>query len=246
MSNPGVIVLASLRNVGPNIKRLDVEDNIGESIHIHLNSFRFDFSVDEFILFADQLFHSLLKLEVFQQYPLENLDPQFLFEISPLIVDIVSVEIQECRLSDLECLSRFRMPKIGNNILPVKINKSSAYQYLKSNNDSFMYYVQENYPGLDNINRLRNLCVSIEKNGYPHKSNYIIVFGDQKYIRDGQHRAAILASLGGINQQVKVMRMYFKNNQWRLNPYLDFFINILKQIALYCRARIKRMIQEKH
>ena len=51
MSNPGVIVLASVRNAGANIKRLDIEDNIGESIHIHLNSFRFDFSVDIFFLF---------------------------------------------------------------------------------------------------------------------------------------------------------------------------------------------------
>ena len=244
MSNPGVIVLASLRNAGPNIKRLDVEDNIGESIHIHLNSLRFDFSVDEFILFADQLFDSLLELQVFQKYSLKDLDPQFLFEISPLIPDLAGVEIQECRLSDLKCLSRFRLPKIGNHILPVKINKSSAYQYLKSNNNSFMHYVQENYPGLNNVKRLENLCISMEKNGYPYKSNYIVVFGDQNFIRDGQHRAAILASLGGINQQVKVMHMQFKGNRWRLKPYLQFPISLLKQFSTYGRTKIKRLIKK--
>ena len=48
MSNPGVIVLHSANCRGTNFKRFQVEDNIGESIHIHVDNMRFDFTIEEF------------------------------------------------------------------------------------------------------------------------------------------------------------------------------------------------------
>ena len=39
----------------PNSTRLVVEDNVGESIHLHLRNFRLEMSVSDFVLFADSL-----------------------------------------------------------------------------------------------------------------------------------------------------------------------------------------------
>lgn len=243
MSNPGVITLASLRNAGRNIKRLDIEDNIGEKIHIHLNSLRVDFSVEEFLALADQVDHAALSLDAFQRYQLENLDPHFLFEMSNLIKDIKEVEIKTCRLGDLKSLVRVRLPKIGELMLPRRINYSPAYRFLEGESGCFEKYVQHNYPGVDNVTRLEKLRDSIKDNGYPRESDHIVIFGDQKIIRDGQHRAAILSSLGGLDQDIPVMVIYFSGNRWRLNPYRNACKAFFKKITLYSIAKIKRVLK---
>ena len=43
-----------------------------------------------------------------------------------------------------------------------------------------------------------------------NKNEYIILFNGQNYIRDGQHRAAILAYLNGLDASIPVMRFVFK------------------------------------
>jgi len=48
-TNTGVILLAS-RSKGN--YRLDIEDNIGEGIHIHYNNLRLDYSTKELLSFA--------------------------------------------------------------------------------------------------------------------------------------------------------------------------------------------------
>lgn len=53
MSNPGVIVLASLKKPFP--YRFEVEDNIGEAIHIHFQDMRIDLTVKEFLDITDKL-----------------------------------------------------------------------------------------------------------------------------------------------------------------------------------------------
>jgi len=62
MSNPGVIKLA-YKKTKNHIVWLD--DNIGESIHFHLDNLRIDFTIDEFIEFADRVekIQSLLSRE---------------------------------------------------------------------------------------------------------------------------------------------------------------------------------------
>lgn len=51
MSNPGVLSLASLAPVGADY-RFEIEDNIGEAIHIHYKDIRLDLTVDEFYKIA--------------------------------------------------------------------------------------------------------------------------------------------------------------------------------------------------
>ena len=59
-TNTGVIVLSSMRLNGTD--RLDIEDNIGEGIHIHYKNFILDYSVKEMISIADACRESLSQL----------------------------------------------------------------------------------------------------------------------------------------------------------------------------------------
>ena len=57
--NTGVILLAT-RSKGN--YRLDIEDNIGEGIHLHYNNFRLDYNIKEFLNFADACQEALEEL----------------------------------------------------------------------------------------------------------------------------------------------------------------------------------------
>jgi len=46
-----------------NAERLVVEDNVGESIHIHLRNTRLEMSIDEFVEFADRMEGALEALD---------------------------------------------------------------------------------------------------------------------------------------------------------------------------------------
>ncbi len=60
MSNPGVIILAETRTRRGESFR--IEDNIGESIHIHYKNIRMDFTVRDFLSLARGCSDSLQKL----------------------------------------------------------------------------------------------------------------------------------------------------------------------------------------
>ena len=52
MSNPAVITLDSVNSKKGQFKRFVVEDNIGESLHLHIDNMRVDFTVNEFLEFS--------------------------------------------------------------------------------------------------------------------------------------------------------------------------------------------------
>ena len=62
--NAGVVVLSTtfLQNTTMN-GRLDIEDNIGEGIHIHYKNFRFDLTIKDFLKFAEACDVSLQELQ---------------------------------------------------------------------------------------------------------------------------------------------------------------------------------------
>jgi len=63
-TNNGVIILKSsqLKNTKMN-ERLDIEDNIGEGIHIHYKNFRIDYTIEEFLSFAKACKQALNSIE---------------------------------------------------------------------------------------------------------------------------------------------------------------------------------------
>jgi len=66
-TNPGVIILTKEQLRGTYMHhRLDIEDNIGEEMHIHYKNFRFDFTVRDFMELAramDDSLHNLVKFK---------------------------------------------------------------------------------------------------------------------------------------------------------------------------------------
>jgi hypothetical protein len=61
--NAGMIPLAGDKLRGTIMNdRLDIEDNIGESIHIHYKNFRMDFTIRDFLRLAEGCSDALQKL----------------------------------------------------------------------------------------------------------------------------------------------------------------------------------------
>ena len=52
---------------------------------------------------------------------------------------------------------------------------------------------------MDNEKRILDLFDSIKNHGYPYLDQYIILFNGENIVRDGQHRAAVLAHLYGVD-----------------------------------------------
>jgi hypothetical protein len=62
-TNPGVIILTKEQLRGTFMHhRLDIEDNIGEGIHIHYKNFRLDLTTKDFLKLAEACDESLRKL----------------------------------------------------------------------------------------------------------------------------------------------------------------------------------------
>jgi hypothetical protein len=68
---------------------------------------------------------------------------------------------------------------------------------------------------------MKAMMDSIKEHGYPYNDNYIVLYGDDNIIRDGQHRASCLFVLYG-NIEVPVLRMYFKDYR---SPKINKFTN---------------------
>jgi len=67
-TNPGVVILAKEQLRGTFMHhRLDIEDNIGEEMHIHYKNFRFDFTVRDFLGLAKCMDESLHNLVAYKE-----------------------------------------------------------------------------------------------------------------------------------------------------------------------------------
>ena len=99
MSNPGVLTLAEKRLT--NGKKIRIEDNLGESIHIHYASARIDMTIKELIYLADVCEKSLEDLIPVEGFDLSDYDDQFLEKYSKYLIDLERVEhtrIEKSRL----------------------------------------------------------------------------------------------------------------------------------------------------
>lgn len=242
MSNPGVITLASLRNVGPNIIRLDVEDNIGEAIHIHWNNFRFDLSVRDFLLFSENLDEAFKRLCNDSQSELSDFDPFFLYRMGELIIHIVGSRVENRRIEDLRALVRVNVPRLGAVMIPRKITETPAYRFLTNKSDEFLKYEQDCYPRLNNKTRIKEIFASIDLNGYPLDNQLITLFGNQSYIRDGQHRAVVLAVKHGLDYEIPVRVLEFNNQSWRIKSIRNILRNIVVFVLRKVYLRIRNWL----
>ena len=212
MSNPAVIILDKVSKWRGKLNRFQIEDNIGESIHIHIDDIRFDFTISEFLKLNKMMEEALDSLELFNGHNLKSFDPVFLKDISRMIPYISNINIEEIEISKLKCITRFKL--IGDIywITLRKIEKIPAFKYLNGNKEEFLSYKQKNLIDKNNIERINRTLTSIKKNGYPFNDQYIVLFNKQNIVRDGQHRIAALAHLNGLNSKIKVMRIDLDGN----------------------------------
>lgn len=220
MSNPAVITLAEMKHGMAGFNRMQIEDNIGEAIHLHLGPFRMDLTIKEFRTLADGMRTALDATGRFAPYAVSQFDPLFLSECGPLLEHLTGITIEECYIDELQCIvylsRRFGFYKF------TPVVKTPAYRFLDNHDHSFLKYEQTSYLGINNNERLSDLRNNIKQNGYPSADNYIILFRGQNIVRDGQHRLAVLRHLMG-NIKIPVMVFDFsKKTAFPLIPWRAF------------------------
>ena len=106
MSNPGVIVLDEADCKGTKFNRFQIEDNIGEAIHIHIDNIRFDLTIDEFIEFSASIKDILSDEYLLGKDGLSELDPSFLKAAASFLPHVTGVIDERAKISDLRFIVR--------------------------------------------------------------------------------------------------------------------------------------------
>jgi len=244
MSNPAVITLSNASSRKGKFKRFVIEDNIGESMHLHIDNMRVDFTIKEFLEFSQMIRESLKELDFLQGYSLENFDEHFLKECADFLPHLKSIKIEEIKLSELTCIVHSNYRSDLNLMKLVPVSNIPAYKYLQGDKKEFLKYSQFNYFGMNNEKRLNETLESIKENKYPFEDKYIVLFNGQNIIRDGQHRAAILAHLYGLDATIKVMRFNFDGNSHFMKINENNFKVSLKWFARKVYRKLKRYIKK--
>jgi len=240
MSNPAVITLVDASSKKGKFKRFVIEDNIGESIHLHIDNMRVDFTIKEFLEFSSMIRESLAELDILKPYSIDNFDEHFINECAPFLSQLKEIKIEEIQLSKLQCIVHSNYKTDLNLVKLAPISKIAAFDYLNGKKSDFLNYNQFNYNSINNESRLNQTLESIKTNGYPFKEKYIVLFEGQDIIRDGQHRAAILAHLHGLDYKIKVMRFYFNGNRNEVKPLKDN----LKVTSLWLAKKVYRKLKK--
>jgi hypothetical protein len=161
-------------------------------------------------------------------FKFKSFDLHFLFSMSDLLPFISSIKIEETRLSYLKCITYSNFEGRFNYIKITPIIKTHAFKFLNKKSNEFLNYKQGGHSNLSNEERIIKSLNSIKNNAYPFNNQFIVLFGDQNIIRDGQHRAAILMHLFGLEHKIKVMHIKFNNSSYRVNSYKHNLKTLLK------------------
>lgn len=164
MSNPGVIFLNTTKIDVDRIicgDRLQIEDNIGEAIHVHYQNMRFDFSVEGFLRFSDAIYGSLKELLGNENINLDLMSWEFLFEIKEHLKHLLSTEIVDRELDELRVAVYSNGPKSLYKV--AKLINSPAYKYSVEEDEGFLEYKQVGTPTINNKDRFDALLKSIGK-----------------------------------------------------------------------------------
>lgn len=227
MSNPAVIELHRTK-IGRS--RVWLDDNLGESIHIHIDNFRIDLTNDEFDKICKDLLEAINNMVLVEGFDCALLDPVYL---------------QVMLWKDLLHLNAIKTDcaKLGDLIAPghngaSPLAKSRAVKALCGDTTENDGPRPSHHLGQTSGQRLDEMYNSIKEHGYPWKDQYIILYGDDNIIRDGQHRAACLYTLFG-DMEVPVKRFYFDNYQPGKIHYKTnkLFLTMRKVKVVFQKAR---------
>lgn len=197
MSNPAVVKLQVEKIEG---QRVWLDDNFGESIHLHIDDIRIDLTNEEFSNMCDDICAAINELVNVEGFDCNKINPVYLkVMLWDRLTHLRKVKIENVKLSE--------MIAPGNNRV-ARLPDSRGVKALNGNTKENDVIRASHHMGQTSQDRLQKVYDSIEKNGYPYNSEYIIMYGDDNVIRDGQHRAACLYKIHG-DISVPVMRLYF-------------------------------------
>lgn len=206
MSNPAVYALSEtrIRNI-----QIRIEDNLGESIHIHIGDFRISLSVEEFYFMVNQVEKGAEELLSLDGINLKMFDKTaFDWDWIHRYQEIENIEFVNVRLGDLLTKGESEFSPDLDRI--VSVADSRCYKALKGDYSELERCAEKNVFGVTKIQRINNVCSLIREKGYPYDDKYIIV-NQYNQIYDGDHRAACLLHLKGQNEIIPVLKITFKN-----------------------------------
>lgn len=222
MSNPAVITLANLCDGVPNFPyRFEIEDNIGEAIHIHYKDIRLDLTVREFLDLADTARELICSLMPLPDFDLDYFDPVQLVGIIgdfPRVSGLVDDEIY---------LNEIVVDTVDADGLPCYdfLENSRVVRALKGNstqNDEhhqINFFKPHSFIRYSNAERIQFNLESVKTLGYPNGKERILLQEHSNIILDGQHRAAILYFLRG-DIKVPIRRICYKTDKSVPEPQL--------------------------
>ena len=203
MSNPGVMLLAEgkIKN-----KTVRIEDNLGESIHIHIDDIRLSLTVKEFY----KLFEAV------------NSAARELFELEGLPWEVIDQSSLDWMwLSDYEDIDGFEKTEVAlGDIYTLRYfdNNGSIYKIVKLKDSALVEELNNRVAESQTTHfsssgeRLLNIKSLIESRGYPFDDK-LIMLDDNNRMYDGDHRAACLYYLYGDDHRIPVLRIRMKNKK---------------------------------
>ena len=232
MSNPAVITLAHVRT---NIGDFQVEDNVGESIHLHVGEIRCDLTIKEFLKLSDDVELALEKFLKSKKISVDKFSPEFLLQLAEAnrLTEIESIEDGEVKLGDI-VIDTYNWA--GYPVLR-KLGQSRVLKALKGNPCENNRHIERNFYGEDNQSRIDSMLESIKSNGYPYNGKKIVLLKGNNKILDGQHRAACMYYLWG-DKKIPVIRLSFSNSCFTSQNSLLECVRFFKKITIRSLKRI--------
>lgn len=210
MSNPAVMLLASLKEISGFPYRFEIEDNVGEAIHIHYKDIRLDMTIQEFHELADALRGIFTDLVGNEKFHIEDFDAGNLVWLAQSLIDLENIAEEEVYLEDILVDTYDEEGNVVYKPLPYS-RVLKALHGDTAENDArrqINYFMANGCERETNEERIHYNMEQIKKDGYPRNGELILLRPDNTII-DGQHRASCLYYLYG-NIKVPVRKLYFK------------------------------------
>lgn len=231
MSNPGVIVLATTKKnilqriLNRNSFRIfQVEDNIGEAIHIHLDDLRIELSIDDFFELCDGLKVALNELVNIENFNIKHIDPLFFKYVSKYLEDLENIKIHKVYKDEVKFL-------LNNNRLKLyQVKKFKDF----TEDDLFNRNVEErNYLFYPRKKDKNEILKKIDINFKP-------ILDDDLIVRDGKHRLFLKFKE---NDYSEAQIWKFKKNSFRINITLYYFSELFKRFFIFLMNSKNRFMQ---
>ena len=199
MSNPAVFELASA-NIGG--QKVCIEDNIGESIHLHIGLVRFDMTVKEFQTAATTL-QKILNIVTPNFFDITHYDAYFIERIAENLKNISAVEEILLPISELKICFE------GNNgkFISARVTESPYFKYYGGEKINLELFENRGNIFQSNSERADKVLIGVKSN--PVES-FKLCADTENRILDGCLTAAAMAYFYGETQKVRVNRFHFE------------------------------------